>query len=192
MPTPQSVTAVSCPLPVNLTVGASSGRQEKKRESLRDSPYDPAEVFSGPAVYANKSYITMTPLGLRLTFTEGWAEGKRRYRTAVFLNLLDAMAFKDLLVQQLNGLDLSVEPKVAGMGHPRRRDSGLAMVRRTTTSAASDTSGQGATLSTDHLAQPNGRIDRRGRSTKISDFNKMRNSGSIRLGVWWPAHLGRH
>ena len=70
-------------------------------EEEASAPYDPAEVFSVPASLANKSYVTMTPMGVRLTFTEQYSGGHEHSRAAVFLNFIDAIAFKDLLEKQL-------------------------------------------------------------------------------------------
>jgi hypothetical protein len=67
------------------------------------------EIFSGPAVFANRIFVTITPLGVRLTFTEQQEDAPVVFRTAAYLNILDAFAFKDLLNRQLGKLAEAVE-----------------------------------------------------------------------------------
>lgn len=70
------------------------------------------EIFSGPAMFANKSYVTVTPVGLRLTFVEVSPEGHERFRAAVFLNHMDAIALHALMGRIQEGIKVSLEEMV--------------------------------------------------------------------------------
>lgn len=68
-------------------------------------------LYSGPAFYCNRTFATRQPLGLRLTFMETNAELEDdEFRTAVFLQLHDALALKDLLERVLG--DVKVETEI--------------------------------------------------------------------------------
>lgn len=62
------------------------------------TPEELAIAYSGPAVLTNKFYITMTPTGVRIAFTEVQGEGYQpQFRTAVLLPFQDALALQQLL-----------------------------------------------------------------------------------------------
>ena len=63
---------------------------------------DTAVINSGPAVFSNKIYATMTPQGMRLTFAElNPASEIPAFRTAIFMGYQDIAALADLLLRQL-------------------------------------------------------------------------------------------
>jgi hypothetical protein len=63
-------------------------------------------LFSGPAVYSNRMYVTNLPLGIRLTFAEGAGDLPDQFRAAVYLTLMDALSLRDLLTRQLTLIGL--------------------------------------------------------------------------------------
>ena len=78
---------------------------------IEETPPDElAHVFAGSAVYANKVYVTSTGLGLRLTFMEGRKDAPEFFRTAVYLQLPDALSLKDVLTSVLDKMDFTIEP----------------------------------------------------------------------------------
>lgn len=70
-----------------------------------------AIAYSGPAVLANKFYVTLTPAGPRIAFTEVHGDQKPQFRTAVVLPHPDAVALYELLGRMLkeNVATFSVE-----------------------------------------------------------------------------------
>lgn len=82
-----------------------------KRFKVADPPtitdVDTATINSGPAIFANKMYATISPQGLRLTFAEANpALPAPAFRAAVFLSFPDAAALMDLLQRQLSLIEV--------------------------------------------------------------------------------------
>ena len=78
----------------------------------QDSPPPFEEIFSGAAVFTNRTYVTLVPpLGVRLTFMEGSTEigGGEKFRVAVHMSVLDAMALRDVLANQLDKIRVKLE-----------------------------------------------------------------------------------
>lgn len=72
---------------------------------------DTATINSGPAIFANKMYATLSPQGMRLTFAEANpALPAPAFRTAVFLSYSDAAALMDLLQRQLSLIEVLDTP----------------------------------------------------------------------------------
>jgi hypothetical protein len=75
-------------------------------------------AFGGPAFHTNKIYASLLPMGVRVAFMEQLGDKvPATFRTAVFLNLQDAFALRDLLSKVLENvkLETGVVPK-AGDG----------------------------------------------------------------------------
>ena len=73
----------------------------------RDIPPDEmATLLSGPAIYSNKIYVSLSTVGIRITFAEQQEGGPPHYRTAAFLSYPDAIALKDLLIRQLSNVQV--------------------------------------------------------------------------------------
>ena len=73
-----------------------NGKQETKIEKVTSEAME--EALSGPAVYANKAYLTQTSLGCRITFVEAHEnQPPPKFRNAVFLTWPDFIAFRELL-----------------------------------------------------------------------------------------------
>lgn len=81
---------------------------------------DTAVINSGPAVFANKMYSTMTPHGMRLTFAElNPASEVPAFRAAIFMGYADMAALADLLQRQLMQMERIEIPKQVGdVGEP--------------------------------------------------------------------------
>lgn len=68
-------------------------------------------AFSGPAIFANKFYVTMLPSGVRITFVEAILPNKPPvYRGAFTVSYSDAIAFRDLLSRQLDKVSITEVP----------------------------------------------------------------------------------
>ena len=66
-------------------------------------------AFAAPAVFSNKIYVTVNPLGVRLTFCELREDVDfLAPRAGVYLPLSDAMALRDLLNAQLENIKLEM------------------------------------------------------------------------------------
>lgn len=66
------------------------------------SPEENLLINSGPAIFTNKMYASMTATGMRITFAEiGHEPGVLAFRGAFFLQYGDAKALRDLLIRQL-------------------------------------------------------------------------------------------
>ncbi len=64
------------------------------------------KIAETAAIFANKLYVTMTPMGAKITFAEMLRSGQRDIvvpRSAVFLQLQDVVALRELL----NSLDIT-------------------------------------------------------------------------------------
>jgi len=58
--------------------------------------------FSGPALFANKIYLTAAPTGIRLAFGEEYGDKVEPvFRAAVMLAFPDAESLRDLLTRRL-------------------------------------------------------------------------------------------
>lgn len=66
------------------------------------SPKDLAVVFSGPACWSDKVYLTPNGPIARITFCEISADAPV-FRTAVVMQLPDVMALRDLLTRMIDG-----------------------------------------------------------------------------------------
>lgn len=63
-------------------------------------------AFSGPALYCNKFYVTMSPVNMRLTFAENNPRIKLpQFRGAVSMSIGDAMELKALLERVLEDVE---------------------------------------------------------------------------------------
>jgi hypothetical protein len=58
---------------------------------------DIAVAFSGPALLANRSYVSLMPTGVRVAFAERPPEGQTVFRTAVSLSFQDAIVLYRIL-----------------------------------------------------------------------------------------------
>ena len=67
----------------------------KKSTAISDKELE--STYSGPALLANKFYMTTLPFGFRLTFAEEHAKVDPVFRSAVFLSPTDCRALRDLL-----------------------------------------------------------------------------------------------
>lgn len=81
-----------------------------------------ATIFEGSAVYSNKVYATVTPFGVRITFTETGGD-QEHFRTAAFLNIVDAMSLKDLLERLLQGIEFTAVESEADDKKPSEKKS---------------------------------------------------------------------
>lgn len=81
----------------------------KKSEKQPVSEEEMRTIFSGPALAANKIYVTVSPAGVRLTFCEQWGKVvPATFRTAVLMSFPDAIALSDLLARQLENVTIEV------------------------------------------------------------------------------------
>lgn len=95
---------------------ATKGEQEKKDEPVGQAELPPetvSAIFSGTAVYANRIFVTINPLGARITFIEHQEGAPPQFRTAAYLNILDAISLRDLLNRQIGQLEAAVTEAVA-------------------------------------------------------------------------------
>lgn len=107
---------------VNVQIVALTQRRElrvtTKDEKVKESAARTLEqdlqeiIFSGPAVFANRIFVTLTPFGVRITFVEQQENAQPAFRTATYLNILDAISFRDLLNRQLNALGTALGESV--------------------------------------------------------------------------------
>ena len=77
-----------------------------------------AIAFSGPALLANRFYVTLTQGGLRIAFAERSATGAPVFRTAVGLAFPDAVALYKVLGEGLKQREAALKavasaPRVA-------------------------------------------------------------------------------
>ncbi len=71
---------------------------KKKAAQSRVSDQELAAALEVPATLSNKTYVTMTPFGVRITFAEAHENVKDpKCHTAVFMNPLDCIQLRDLL-----------------------------------------------------------------------------------------------
>lgn len=71
-------------------------------------------AFAGPAVAANRIYITTTSLGLRIAFAEQNGEKVApAFRTAIVLSFQDAISMKDLLTRLLADVERQIADQTA-------------------------------------------------------------------------------
>lgn len=71
----------------------------KKKQAVGGvSDQELAAILDVPAILANKTYVTSTPFGVRITFAEQHPNvSLPKCKTAVFLNPLDCAQLRDLL-----------------------------------------------------------------------------------------------
>ena len=75
----------------------------KKSTAISDKELE--STYSGPALLANKFYMTTLPFGIRLTFAEGHTKVDPVFRSAVFLSPADCRALRDLLSDNIARMD---------------------------------------------------------------------------------------
>lgn len=64
-----------------------------------------SEVVSGPALFANKLFVTMNPYGVRLTFCESYSDHPvPKFRQAVYMEIHDFKSFLGVLHKVENTL----------------------------------------------------------------------------------------
>lgn len=68
-----------------------------------------AAAFSGPAIAANRFFVTVGPGGIRIAFTEQWSDDTLpEFRCAAMLPIEDAIELKDLLERLLRPLEAQI------------------------------------------------------------------------------------
>ena len=74
--------------------------------------------FGGPAIFANKIYLTSAPTGIRVSFGEQYGDKvKPVFRAAVMLAYPDAESLRDLLTRTLERIKtLESEPGAGSNG----------------------------------------------------------------------------
>ncbi|HEX9808384.1 MAG TPA: hypothetical protein VGC25_02100 [Alphaproteobacteria bacterium] len=91
-----------------------------KAEQVEDTSTQAEEVtedelkaaFGGPAIHSNKVYVSLLPMGARLAFMEQLREKvPPTFRAAVFLNIPDVLALRDLLNRILKNVTLEIVTK---------------------------------------------------------------------------------
>ncbi len=71
-------------------------------------------AFSGPATAANRVYVTIGPLGVRIAFSEQRGPDKTaHFRTAVILSIQDGILLRDVLSKTLKGAEAAIEKATA-------------------------------------------------------------------------------
>jgi hypothetical protein len=71
-------------------------------------------VFSGPAVAANKIFVTLSSAGIRLTFTEQRnPKVAPVFRTAALVSIPDAISLRDLLSKVLREIEPQIQDAIA-------------------------------------------------------------------------------
>lgn len=72
-----------------------------------------AVAFSGPAVLANRTYVSLVAAGVRLSFTEqDQPNSPVHFRTAVVLSAADAIAFKNVLAVVVADIEKQLQEHV--------------------------------------------------------------------------------
>jgi hypothetical protein len=88
-----------------------------KPEAVKASPVSEDELqiaFSGPAIASNKVYVTLSPGGIRIAFTEQRTSAAQpSFRSAVMMNFQDAIALRNLLSQILANVEPELEKAIA-------------------------------------------------------------------------------
>ncbi len=62
-------------------------------------------AYSGPAVAANRSYVSLSSSGARLAFTEKQGKSLPVFRNAVMLSFQEAIALKNVLADVLKDIE---------------------------------------------------------------------------------------
>jgi hypothetical protein len=62
-------------------------------------------AYSGPAVAANRSYVSLSSGGARLAFTEQQGKSLPVFRNAVMLSFQEAIALKNVLADLLKDIE---------------------------------------------------------------------------------------
>ncbi len=71
-------------------------------------------AYSGPAMAANRLFVTITPSGVRITFAEQTGPGKpAHFRTAVIMSIQDGIALRDVLSKTLKDAEAAIEKTTA-------------------------------------------------------------------------------
>ena len=71
------------------------------------NPEEEALIGETPAIFSNRIYVTAKPQGVKITFAEIYpvaGENRIRSSTAVFLQLSDFMALKNLIDHQARSI----------------------------------------------------------------------------------------
>ncbi|NCQ25356.1 MAG: hypothetical protein GW798_13070 [Roseovarius sp.] len=77
------------------------------------TPEESAAISSVSALYSNKIYLSSSPQGVRLTFSEIMPDvAVPNARSAVFLAVPDAIALRDLLTEHLKNYKILDEASV--------------------------------------------------------------------------------
>jgi hypothetical protein len=78
--------------------------------------------FSGPAIFANKIYVTSAPTGIRLAFGEQYGDKVEPvFRAAVMLAFPDAESLRDLLTRTLERIETFKSEPGAWHAAPRNQ-----------------------------------------------------------------------
>lgn len=75
-------------------------------------PEELAVVFSGPAIFANKSYVSIGPGGVRLTFCEMNNSPTPGFRGAFQMSFQDALTLKDLMQSMLKPIEDQIKKEL--------------------------------------------------------------------------------
>lgn len=70
---------------------------DERRKVLIADADELAEIYSGPAVFANKIYVTKCGPNVRISFAELSQDGTMFFRSAVVLIISDASIIGDLI-----------------------------------------------------------------------------------------------
>ena len=93
--------------------------EKKDAESPASMSDEEMQVpFGGPAIFANKIYLTSAPIGIRVAFGEQYGDKvKPVFRAAVMLAYPDAESLRDLLTRTLERIKtLESEPGAGSNG----------------------------------------------------------------------------
>lgn len=81
--------------------------------------------FSGPAVRANKIYLSMTSGGVRIAFLEQHGDPvPLAFRTAVILSVQEALSLRDLLAHQLEGIEVDLKEAIKAAESEAKKEHG--------------------------------------------------------------------
>ena len=92
---------------------AGAAKADALPDALPDAEMD--VIFSCAAFHVNKSYVTVSPTGVRLTFVEAKPNGGASFaRTAVHMHFQDAIALRDVLFRVLQDIEGQIAAAIEG------------------------------------------------------------------------------
>lgn len=91
-----------------------------KSRSLSDEEIDIA--LEGPAISANRCFISLGSSGVRITFTEQVGDRLPKFRTAVMMPVQDAISLKTVLTRLLGEIEADLEKQIAAAKDAAKQD----------------------------------------------------------------------